>query len=424
MRNIRLIGICAAFALALSVVAAPSASARAGRRAQLGARAQTRAAAKSPGSGTVLVLKAGGVMVPNGALVHVIASAYFFKSKVTVEGTSKKAAKEEEVECATEYFEQGKVKRDFAANAWDVVETSGIDFCEGEEWFAGHATNHPLILSGPNLLTDESTVELFRTEEQIKEEEKQEFLAEEPIHAREPKRCVYNTVLGHGRFKSKKGGPIEAKVKGKMILDPLRSNPGCGLKAKWKANFSLFYKGQPITSALEIAPTVTSVSPAEGPTGGATTVTIGGTGFTGATAVQFGSANATSYKVNSDTSITAVAPSGSGTVDVTVTTPVTRTATTPADQFTYQPAPSVSEISPKTGPESGATEVTITGAHFTSGSAVNFGSTPAASVKVNSASSITAVSPKASGTVHVTVTTAGGTSATSSADEYTYIPGV
>jgi IPT/TIG domain len=411
-----LIGVCAAVALALSAVAAPSALGRGGRRAHV--RGTTAAA-----TGTVLVLKAGGAMVPNGALVHVLASAYFFKTKVTVEGTSKKAAKEQEVECETEYFEQGKLKRDFAANAWDVVETAGIDFCEGEEWFAGHAMEHPLILSGSNVLTDESTVELFRTEEQIKAEEKAEFEHEEPIHAREPKHCVYQTISAKGRFKSKKGGPLEAKVKGKMVVNPLKSNPGCGVKAKWKATFTMSYKGQPISAALEPAPTVSSVTPAEGPEGGGTTVTIGGSGFTGASAVQFGSANATSFKVNSDSSITATAPSGSGTVDVMVTTPVTRTAATPADQFTYQPPPSVKEISPTAGLESAATEVTITGAHFTSGSAVDFGSTPAASVKVNSASSITAVSPKGSGKVHVTVTTAGGTSATSSGDEYTYLPG-
>ena len=88
------------------------------------------------------------------------------------------------------------------------------------------------------------------------------------------------------------------------------------------------------------------------------------------------------------------------------------------------PRPSVAEVSPKAGPESGGTEVTITGANFTSGSTVSFGSTPASSVKVNSTSSIVAVAPKASGTVHVSVTTVGGTSMTGSADEFTYIPGV
>ena len=51
-----------------------------------------------------------------------------------------------------------------------------------------------------------------------------------------------------------------------------------------------------------------------------------------------------------------------------------------------------------------------------------FGGTAAASFTVNSATQITAVDPaEGAGTVDITVTTAGGTSATSSADQFTYI---
>jgi hypothetical protein len=241
MRRIKSIGLCAALALTLSIVTAQSAFAR-GQRQAHGALAS---------SGTVLVLKAGGQIIPNGALVHVTATNYFFKSKVVVEGTSKKAAKEEEVECATEYFEQGRIQRDLAANAWHIVETAGIDFCEGEEWFAGHAMEHPLTFTAPNVLTDESSVELFRTEEQVKAEEKAEFEHEEPIHAREPKRCVYKTVSATGHFRSKKGGPLVAKIRGRMAPSPSQSNPACGAKARWKAEFTLTYKGQPIVAAFE-----------------------------------------------------------------------------------------------------------------------------------------------------------------------------
>jgi hypothetical protein len=67
-------------------------------------------------------------------------------------------------------------------------------------------------------------------------------------------------------------------------------------------------------------PRVLSVGPAIGPTDGGTTVTISGAGFAGATAVRFGTENASSFMVDSDNSITARAPSGSGTVEVTVTT--------------------------------------------------------------------------------------------------------
>lgn len=82
-------------------------------------------------------------------------------------------------------------------------------------------------------------------------------------------------------------------------------------------------------------PTVTSVSPKEGLEVGGTIVTITGTEFSGATAVKFGTANALTFKVESATSITAISPKGTGTVDVTVTTPEGTSRITPADRFTY-----------------------------------------------------------------------------------------
>jgi hypothetical protein len=71
-----------------------------------------------------------------------------------------------------------------------------------------------------------------------------------------------------------------------------------------------------------VAPAVTSVSPAEGPTAGGTPVTIVGRNFEEASAVKFGSTRAASFTVKSATVITAVSPSGTaGTVSVAVTTP-------------------------------------------------------------------------------------------------------
>ena len=86
------------------------------------------------------------------------------------------------------------------------------------------------------------------------------------------------------------------------------------------------------------SPTVTGVPPATGQAAGGTTVTIAGTNFVGVTAVKFGSTAAKSFKVESETSISAVAPaaSGIGTVEVTVTTPAGTSATTSADRFTYK----------------------------------------------------------------------------------------
>ena len=121
-------------------------------------------------------------------------------------------------------------------------------------------------------------------------------------------------------------------------------------------------------------PTVTSVSPNVGPPAGGTSVTITGTRFTGATAVDFGATPATSFTVNSDTSITAGSPAGSaGTVDITVTTPGGTSATAAADQFTYETPPVITSLSPATGLPAGGTSVTITGTGFTGATDVDFG---------------------------------------------------
>ena len=82
--------------------------------------------------------------------------------------------------------------------------------------------------------------------------------------------------------------------------------------------------------------------------------------------------------------------------------------------------PTVTGVSPKTGPAAGWTNVTITGTAFTPGTVIRFGATQAAGL-ATSATSISATSPGGTGVVHVTVTTPGGTSATGTADTFTYV---
>ena len=90
-------------------------------------------------------------------------------------------------------------------------------------------------------------------------------------------------------------------------------------------------------SATPVSPAVTLVAPATGSIAGGTSVTLAGVGFTGATSVLFGSTPATGVVVNSDGSITAIAPATTtaGIVHVTVTTPIGTSAISTADQFTY-----------------------------------------------------------------------------------------
>ena len=181
------------------------------------------------------------------------------------------------------------------------------------------------------------------------------------------------------------------------------------------------------TSAPPLVPTVSAVSPTSGPTVGGGTVTITGTNFTGTTAVNFGTNPATTYTVNSSSSITATAPAGTaGTIDVTVATPGGTSATSTADQFSYNagppPTPTVSSLSPTNGTTAGGTTVTISGTNFTGATAVNFAANPAAAYTLNSSTSISATAPAGSaGAVDVTVTTPGGTSATNAGDKFTYV---
>ena len=107
------------------------------------------------------------------------------------------------------------------------------------------------------------------------------------------------------------------------------------------------YAAPSSVSAVTITPAVTGTSTANGTDSGADTggqtVQITGSGFTnaGGEQVNFGANPATSFTVNSNTSITAVAPAsttGDGAVDVTVTNGgQTSAVNPPGDQFTYVP---------------------------------------------------------------------------------------
>ncbi|HWD55693.1 MAG TPA: Ig-like domain-containing protein [Acidimicrobiales bacterium] len=186
--------------------------------------------------------------------------------------------------------------------------------------------------------------------------------------------------------------------------------------------------GADVYTYVNAAPTVTGVTPDHGLTTGGVVVTVDGTNFgtTATTTVSFGTATVPVLSVNgSGTELTARNPSDvAGTVDVTVTVgDQTSAVNRPSDQFTYVVAstPTVSSISPSVGPITGGTAVTISGSNLGTATAVDFGSVSATSFTVNPDGTVTAVTPHAlAGLVHVTVTTPSGTSATGSADEFTY----
>lgn len=94
-----------------------------------------------------------------------------------------------------------------------------------------------------------------------------------------------------------------------------------------------------ITNPLGTAlPGVLSLSPATGDEAGGELINIFGqkfTGVTGAAAVKFGSNNATAWTLVNDGHIVAIAPAGTGTVQVIVTTPAGASPDTAADNYTY-----------------------------------------------------------------------------------------
>ncbi|HYM45698.1 MAG TPA: IPT/TIG domain-containing protein [Solirubrobacteraceae bacterium] len=174
----------------------------------------------------------------------------------------------------------------------------------------------------------------------------------------------------------------------------------------------------------EVIPTVTKVSPSNGPVAGGTTVTITGTNFTAATAVAFGSTAATSFTVNSATKITAVSPAEpAGIVDVRITGPAGTSAIALKDRFKF--TPTVTSLSPNAGSKAGGTSVTVSGTGFgvgTTATIFKFGSTRATSVNCASATSCTVVAPAhGAGTVDVkAIVNKIGSAKNAPADQFTY----
>ena len=172
--------------------------------------------------------------------------------------------------------------------------------------------------------------------------------------------------------------------------------------------------------------TVTGVNPANGPSSGGTSVTLTGTNFLAGASVGFGGISATSVNVLSPSQITAVTPSGSGIVNVTVVNPGGETATL-ASGFTYDPpktvstAPVISSISPSSGGASGGTTVVITGTNFQAGATVSVGGASPSRVEVISAAQISIITAAHSpGPVNIVVTNPDGQSTTATS-AFTYL---
>lgn len=99
-------------------------------------------------------------------------------------------------------------------------------------------------------------------------------------------------------------------------------------------------------NAATEAPAVGAVSPAQGPAAGGTHVTINGTNLADTTSVAFGSNVAAGFTVVGPDVLLADAPPGSGTVDITATTPGGESSKSAADHFKYLAPVPVNEVLP------------------------------------------------------------------------------
>jgi alpha-tubulin suppressor-like RCC1 family protein len=171
------------------------------------------------------------------------------------------------------------------------------------------------------------------------------------------------------------------------------------------------------------APVISELSAKQGPASGGAVLTITGSNFTGATAVEFGSTNAASFTVKSATSITAVSPAEPvARVNVSVTTPTATTDPRGIDSYLFRP--SIARLAPASGPASGGGAVTVTGAGFVpgrTGTSFEFGATKSPSVSCASTSTCVVVAPAhAAGVTQVVAFVGGVGSAKTNATKFTY----
>jgi uncharacterized repeat protein (TIGR03803 family) len=138
-----------------------------------------------------------------------------------------------------------------------------------------------------------------------------------------------------------------------------------------------------------------------------------GQGFTGTTKVSFNGVSAT-FKVVSDTYLTATVPSGTTAGFVTVTTP---TGTLKSNRK-FLVVPALLSFTPSSGTV--GTPVTITGTSFTGATRVAFGGVKATTFTVNADTQITATVPTGAVTGKIQVTTPGGVA--TSATNFTVTP--
>ncbi|MFI1965209.1 IPT/TIG domain-containing protein [Streptomyces pathocidini] len=171
------------------------------------------------------------------------------------------------------------------------------------------------------------------------------------------------------------------------------------------------------------SPVVTSVEPDSGAVAGGDTITIRGSGLSGATSVDFGG-TPVAPTVVSDSEITVVTPAtAAGDVVLTVSTPGGLFDNL---VFGFVDPPTAASFTPLVGPAAGGQMVDITGTDLTTASGVStvtsvtFGVTPATFFYGLTSTRLAVLTPaQATGAVTISLTTTGGSTTVPGA--YVYV---
>jgi len=232
------------------------------------------------------------------------------------------------------------------------------------------------------------------------------------------------TVVGNGTSNyTGDGGPAFAATLGRPD----------GVAIDGAGSLYIADMGNYVVRMVAAGPVVANLSPDSGTAYGGGAVTITGSGFTAGATVDFGTQAATQVVVNSPTSITATAPPGSGTQDVTVTAGGVTSASSSADQFTYL-TPTAVTLALASAAVTPGGQVTVSGTVQDAQGAGVPGATVDVAVYGGSALVATTdglgdysaqlAAPMASGGANVTATLAGSSPAVSASAGFTVVGGV
>jgi subtilase family serine protease len=176
-------------------------------------------------------------------------------------------------------------------------------------------------------------------------------------------------------------------------------------------------------ASRNVTPSVSRVSPRIGPLKGGTTITVTGKGFLPIRGADIAEIGATTVAASCSTATTCrirmpAHSAGTAAIRIDVEDLATSKATSHS-RYQYAAAPSVSAVSPNHGVARGGARVTVRGHNFLGRLVVHFAGKVARIVS-SSLTKMIVVAPAGRGTVTVTVSAAGGSSAVTSNCRYRY----